>query len=124
MPGWGRCDRPDLCLFGPLVCYRPISGGFCTMESNKQNTTKTASPAATIMSRPSSDISALQSKCRSVRSGNIFGSVPIPAAYRPRSLPRRRREKSSGPPGGAPGGRTPTERRRVPATQQALWKPV
>src|ERR1035438_1346776 len=51
-------------------------------------------------------------------------AVAIPAAYRPRSLRRRRRERSTGPPGGAPGGRTPTERRRVPATRQARWKPV
>jgi len=44
------------------------------MESNKQNTTKTASPAATIMSRPSSDISAVQSKGRRCKAGNFFGA--------------------------------------------------
>jgi hypothetical protein len=71
-----RCPvspQRKVCPFGPLVCYLPISGGFCTMESSKQNTTKTASPAATIMCRPSSDISAVQSRGRRCEARNFSG---------------------------------------------------
>ncbi len=48
-PAFSR--RIDACVseLHGRVAYRPICGGVCTMESNKQNTTKIASPAATIM---------------------------------------------------------------------------
>src|SRR5690348_12527821 len=39
-----------MCQINPDVCYRPMSGGVCTIERSKQKTTITARHAATTIS--------------------------------------------------------------------------
>lgn len=69
--------RP-LCVGIARVCvYRPISGGVCTMDSSRQTTTKTASPAATNIFGSQPLLFAKQFNCRRQ---NLVGEAILPAA--------------------------------------------
>jgi DNA uptake protein ComE-like DNA-binding protein len=62
------------------VCYLPTAGGFCTIESSKQNTTKTARPAATIIGTSSRLLSPEQFNNRDRRTLSVLFSLNHRAA--------------------------------------------
>jgi hypothetical protein len=127
--------------------HLPMAGGFCIIESNKQNTTRTPRPPATIINRsPHPAVSALQFLGRTVYSEKKRGAlrefrgpltriaaskstIPCRFGTRPRHfigvligrIRYSRQRTTAGPtarPGGVPAGMPSCRRPRAPANRR------